>query len=202
MDDFGNRIRAAKRESRPLNLATQAPVAPTPPTVSGPALPNRRRFRLPKLRRRMVVSIFIALVLIAALATAGLFYQRYQAAQAKADQLAKASSSQAPNQIQQLVSRIGKLTALPAGETPTLATITDVNKLSGQPFFTRAQNGDDVLIYNAAKMAYLFRPSTNQLINIAPIASTGTSQPAAGTSPSTPGKPLVTPSGTTSSSRQ
>ncbi|HZP55482.1 MAG TPA: hypothetical protein VFB03_01790, partial [Candidatus Saccharimonadales bacterium] len=78
------------------------------------------------------------------------------------DQLAK-------SQTQQLVLQVSKLAELPTGEDPTVATVSDVSKLSGQTFFANAQNGDKVLIYTKAKKAYLYRPSTNKLINVAPL---------------------------------
>jgi hypothetical protein len=69
----------------------------------------------------------------------------------------------------QLVSEVGQLTNLPAGETPTVATVSDASKLKNQAFFAQAQNGDKVLIYTQAKRAYLYRPSTGKVIEIAPI---------------------------------
>lgn len=61
---------------------------------------------------------------------------------------------------------IGKNTELPKGETPTLATITNKEKLGDQLFFARAENGDKILIYPLAKQAFLFRPSTGKIIEV------------------------------------
>lgn len=69
----------------------------------------------------------------------------------------------------QLIADVGKLTNLPSGETPTIATVSDASKLKSQAFFANAQNGDKVLIYTQAKRAYLYRPSTDKIIEIAPI---------------------------------
>jgi hypothetical protein len=69
-----------------------------------------------------------------------------------------------------LIARVGQIVVLPSDETPTLATVTDSAKLAEEePFFGNAQNGDKVLIYRNAKKAYLYRPSTNQLINVSNI---------------------------------
>ena len=54
---------------------------------------------------------------------------------------------------------------------PTLVTVQDVTKLQDQEFFEKAQNGDKVLIYEQAKKAYLYRPSTNRVINVAPVST-------------------------------
>lgn len=49
-------------------------------------------------------------------------------------------------------------------ETPTIATVSDITKLQGQPFFAKAQNGDKVYVYSNAKKAILYRPSENKII--------------------------------------
>lgn len=72
-------------------------------------------------------------------------------------------------QNEQLVADVGQLVQLPSDETPTIATVTDVSKLKDQPFFANAQNSDKVLIYAQAGKAYLYRPSANKIINIAPV---------------------------------
>jgi len=72
---------------------------------------------------------------------------------------------------------VGKLMELPH-ETPTIATVTDVNKLEDQPFFAKAQNGDKVLIFSAAQRAIIYRPSTNKVIDITPIQTAPSASPA------------------------
>ncbi len=76
----------------------------------------------------------------------------------------------------ELLEKVGKLVVLPVGETPTIATVSDLSKLKDQPFFAKAQPGDKVLIYSTAKRAILYRPSTNQIIELAPLI-TGTNNP-------------------------
>ena len=72
---------------------------------------------------------------------------------------------------QQILTAVGKLINLPADEQPTIATVTDLTKLQGQPFFQDAQIGDKVLIYENAKKAILYRPSTNKIIEVAPLST-------------------------------
>lgn len=68
-----------------------------------------------------------------------------------------------------VVAAAGKLILLP-DETPTVATVTDMEPLRGQAFFERAQVGDVVLMYPRAARAILYRPSANLIIEVAPIA--------------------------------
>lgn len=53
---------------------------------------------------------------------------------------------------------------------PTIADITDKDKLKDQAFFKDAENGDQLLLFSKAKVAMLYRESTNKLINVGPIA--------------------------------
>ncbi|MCJ7826436.1 LytR C-terminal domain-containing protein, partial [Patescibacteria group bacterium] len=71
--------------------------------------------------------------------------------------------------IQQTISAVSKLIALPAGEQPTVATISDPEKLKGQPFFASSVIGDKVLVYQGAKKAILYRPSENKIIEVSSI---------------------------------
>ncbi len=72
-----------------------------------------------------------------------------------------ASSTTSQENVAKIVDKVGKLIELPSNETPTVATVSDVTKLSGQLFFTHAQNGDQVLIYKDAKKGY-FVPTLKQ----------------------------------------
>lgn len=69
-----------------------------------------------------------------------------------------------------LASLVAELALVPAGETPTVSTVTDVANLKMQPFFRDVMIGDKVLVYREAKIAYLFRPSSGKLISISPLA--------------------------------
>lgn len=78
-----------------------------------------------------------------------------------------------------VVQRVSRHILLPSGEQPTVATVSDVNKVRNQTFFAHAATGDKVLIYANAKKAYLYRPSIDRVIEVAPLApntSTPTSQ--------------------------
>lgn len=65
-----------------------------------------------------------------------------------------------------LIEKVGKLIELPANQTPVLGTVTDKEKIKDQSFFSRAENGDRVLIFSEAKRVILYRPSTNKIIEV------------------------------------
>ena len=71
-------------------------------------------------------------------------------------------------EIAQIENQINKVVAVP-NETPTLATVSDAQKLQAQIFFKNAQNGDKVLIFPHAGTALLYRPSTKKVIEYAPV---------------------------------
>lgn len=98
----------------------------------------------------------------------------------------------------ELIAQVGKLIILPENEQPTIATVSDLAKLAGQPFFAKAEVGDKVLIYQQAKKAILFRPSTNQIIELAPLNNNGqaaapTTAPATAPVDATATPPATTP---------
>ena len=113
--------------------------------------------------KKMIRSnkLFIALIIIL-VGLSAYFYYKYTTL--KAD-----PSKEAQAEVSQLTSQVSKLIVLPEGEQPTIATVTDVEKLKDQPFFAKAKNGDKVLIYTQAKKAILFDPSANKIVEVAPI---------------------------------
>ena len=113
-------------------------------------------------------NITFLLIALAAVVASGYFYTQYQDARREAD-LAKNIPTAGDKELESIVEKVGKLVILPDGETPTLATVTDKERLSNQPFYKNAQNGDKVLIYTKAKKAFLYRPSINKIIEIAPV---------------------------------
>lgn len=85
----------------------------------------------------------------------------------------------------QILTKINSFYDLPAGETPTIATVSDKTKLQGQPFFAKAENGDKVLIYTNAKKALLYRPSINKLMEVSSLALSSPAPTPSGTPPPT-----------------
>lgn len=121
------------------------------------------------LTKRVLVPVVFIILLIAVGASI-YFYQQYQ----KTQQLIQNPTLAAQEQTQALLGQVGKLIELPKDETPTIATVSDVTKLQGQPFFESAKNGDKVLIYTKDKKAILYDPVLNIIVNVAPVTLTVT----------------------------
>jgi|SRR3989344_6274044 len=116
----------------------------------------------PKLKLRSYLVSFLFVVVIVASGAAYYFYN--QASGLKND-----PNKTAREETEKLVAQVGKLIVLPEGEVPTIATVSDPEKLKDQPFFTRAKTGHKVLIYTNARKALLYDPENHKIIEVAPI---------------------------------
>src|SRR3989344_1412513 len=74
-----------------------------------------------------------------------------------------------PDETAQLVAAVGKLIRPPEDETPTIATVSDPEKLREQAFFKNASEGDKVIIYTQSKKAILYSPTLKQIIGVANV---------------------------------
>lgn len=117
---------------------------------------------------KKVILILADVVIIVGLALFGGFYfKKYQ----NLKKNPPSPSVVAQQQTDELTGKIRKLYAtLPTDETPTIFEVTDKNAVKTQPFFAKAEKGDKALVYTKAKLAILYRPSTNQLINVSSVS--------------------------------
>ncbi|MDH7476745.1 MAG: LytR C-terminal domain-containing protein [Microgenomates group bacterium] len=136
--------------------------------------------------KRGFFFIFIFLILLILLFTTLYFYYQYK----KTSQLLKNPTVTAQQEVKDLIKKVSRLIELPENETPTIATVTDKNKVKNQPFFAKAENGDKALIYSQAKKAILYRPSTNKIIEVMPVNIDSNHAEIIGEST---GKPLLSP---------
>ncbi len=109
--------------------------------------------------RTLPVIIILVVLLGLAVTIASYFYYQYRQTAAVKD----------AQEIADLTKEIGKNILLPEGETPTLATVTDKEKLAGQPFFQKAENGDKVLIFSQGGRAILYRPSQKKIVDMTTV---------------------------------
>ncbi len=105
--------------------------------------------------------IFVALASVPSI----YFYLQYRGAQERLQNPSEA----AKEDNKKLIGDISKLMILPTDEDPTIAVVSDVSKLTNQPFFANAKNGDKVLIYTKARKAILYRPDANKIIEVGPV---------------------------------
>ena len=106
-------------------------------------------------------------VLLVAAAGAALYYWRQYA------DIKQNPEKISQQEVMRLVSLIGRHLILPEGETPTIATVTDPDRLKGKPFFAHAKQGDKVLIYATAKKAILYDPAADRIVEVAPLTIGG-----------------------------
>lgn len=142
----------------------------TSPAVPSPKPQPSRKQSKTKLKNNKS-RVAIVLVLLLAIGSSVYFYNKYQDSQNKL----KHPEIVAKAETKSLIERVGKHVELP-NEEPTVATVSDVSKLSNQTFFAKAKNGDKVLVYSKAKQAILYRPSTDLVINMGPLNTNGVQQ--------------------------
>lgn len=113
-----------------------------------------------KLNKLGIIAItIVVLILVGAMATSVYFYRK-----SKVD-----PQEVAVKDLDLIIKLVGKHIVLPENETPTLATVSDPEKLRDQPFFANAQKGDKVLLYSESRKAILYNPETDRVVEVAPI---------------------------------
>lgn len=143
-------------------VRTKKPAELVEAVVPPVEIPPKKR-RLPGIFDRKTIAALLLLVLIAA--PGYYFYAKHQDTRRRLNEL----QAQQEDMPTALINKVGRHVLLPEGEQPTIATVTDVSKLSGQPFFARAAKDDKVLVYNQSRRAILYRPSVDKVIEAAPL---------------------------------
>lgn len=111
---------------------------------------------------KIITPLLIAILVVMSTLT-GYFYY-------KLNRLSSSTtSSKTSVSNDDLLLKVSKLILLPNDEVPTIATVTDLEKLKDQSFFSKAKIGDKVIIYSKAKKAFLYNPESNRVVEVAPI---------------------------------
>jgi hypothetical protein len=113
---------------------------------------------LPRFTHTRIIALLL-LLLVISIGMGVYFYQKATVDPQKSAQ----------QELNDIVAAVGRLMILPADETPTLATVSDPEKLKDQPFFANAKRGDKVLVYPISRKAILYSPSLNKIIEVAPV---------------------------------
>ena len=144
-------------------------------------------------KKSLVVSVVVVAVLALAAAPSYYFYDKYQ----KSQQLLKNPTEATRAEVKTIVERVSRHIELP-NEEPTMATVSDKDKLKEQAFFAKAENGDKVLIYTQTRKAILYRMSTDKIIEVSTVNLGGAAEANASASPNSAEIKIVLRNGTSS----
>ncbi len=111
--------------------------------------------------QKSIFIILIALVVLFAGSSAFLYWQLFE--------LKSNPQKFLQEEAKTLVKKVSRLIVIPENESPTIATVSDPEKLKDQPFFSKAKLGDKVLIYSNSKKAILYDPINDIIVEVAPI---------------------------------
>lgn len=125
---------------------------------------NYTPIKINKIEKLVQNKLLVILLIIITIIPSLYFYYRLKKTESK---MKSVLGQKSPKEM--TLEKVAKLIELPQGEVPTVAEISDKNKLQDQSFFINAKNGDQVLIYSNAKKVILYRPSTNKIIEVASI---------------------------------
>lgn len=131
-------------------------------------------------KNKLIIILPVVMIVLLAAISSIYFYGQYAAM--KKEVAAAKTQQEDPKAI---IALVAKHILLPAGEDPTIMTVTDKEKLSGQTFFANAKNGDKVLVYEKAKKAFLYDPDADIVIEVGPILTASPSGAIASTTPTT-----------------
>lgn len=149
-----------------------------------------------KIKRLKLTIILLVFALLSAVAASAFTYKEYRTVAKENERLSNPDES-AKAETERIQRQVSQLIDVPKDETPIIATVTDKSKLAGQSFYSKAENGDKALFYQKAKRAVLYRPSSNKIIETAPLdindspatgtetSPQGSAQPTTETTPST-----------------
>jgi len=158
--------RRAYKDYSPAGPKSHQARVPEPVPAEPVAAPKyRHKPNTNKVWKKLAVVVIIAIF-------AGLFYG-YIHTRSQLEAAKNPSGNTGNSESLQLQDKIGRLAALPTGETPTIATVNDASKLKSQAFFANSKNGDKVLIFTKSGKAVLYRPSTNQIVEYSTVNLSG-----------------------------
>lgn len=112
----------------------------------------------PQLQKKHVVKFLGILLFLGVTAAGGYYYWQYERVKKDPTIIAQAETKF-------ITGKISAFVDVPIDEQPSIATITDIEKLKDQSFFKKAKNGDKLIIYNKAQKAILYRPSENKIVD-------------------------------------
>lgn len=116
-----------------------------------------KRLPIPK-KKFIFIVLLIALVIGVGFAGYDYFWaKKYIFKTVSAEEQAKKEVAAVTNIIRQSID-------LPPDEKAVMATVTDIDQLKSQQFFSSAQNGDVVLMYPEFGKALIYRPKDKRVV--------------------------------------
>lgn len=112
--------------------------------------------------KRKTFNLILVIVLLIFIGLSGFLYYKLK-------KVENSKTVDTKEEIKSLVDKVSRLYLIPQNEEPTIATVSDPQVLKDQSFFTLAEKGDKVLIFNRSSKAVLYRPSIDKIVEIAPI---------------------------------
>ena len=136
--------------------------------------------------RKHIFTTVISLAVVATVSASVYFFLQYRHSQA----LLKNPAEAAKTANAEVITAVSRIVDVPAGEDPTVANVTDIEKLRNQPFFARAENGDKVIFFPTSKIAILYRPATGKIIEMSAVSVGGTPEVAGAATTPGPSVPV------------
>lgn len=120
-------------------------------------------------KQKKFLQIVLALVIVLSIGSAFYFYNQYQEIKKNPTQAQQAKNA---SDTERVLSQLSNIILIDSADKPTVARIENVEilKKTNQEFYKNIAQGDYLIIY--PKRAIIFRESTGQIINIAPIINT------------------------------
>lgn len=131
-------------------------------TNSGSKKPRRKiNFKKPS-----IVQIILGVLVILSILVAGYFYTQYQDVKKNPSQAITEKNSAETDQV---LASLKAVLFIEEKDKPTVARVEspETLKKNNETFYKNIQKGDYIVLYPSR--AIIFRQSTNQIINIAPI---------------------------------
>lgn len=141
------------------------------------------------LKPKIIISAVLALLIL----LLAFFFIQYQKTQNELSKIKSTNqmSTEKEDESKKIIEEVSKIMVLPQNETPTVATVNDVEKLRAtQPFFQLAKNGDKVLVYT--NRAILYDPIAKKIVDVSRL-SQSTASPTLNNAPAG-ASPIPTPS--------
>lgn len=150
-----------------FNAETKTNNTPNPATETMPTIQSMEKLVAGPAKTKISRFILPIILLVFFLASTGAAYYFYRQTTNLKNKLPVITDKD--QQAKDIVSRVSRLIVLPTNEEPTIATVSEPEKLKDQPFFAQAKTGDKVLIYSQAKKAILYDPTADRIVEVAPL---------------------------------